>query len=378
MTSNLDVPEFSLNPEFGDVPMPSNLSPEMEVLRHLMEQLVISSNRQEELMKHLPTTTTSEARPEKELKVAPPEQFDGSPEKLRAFLISLELVFGANPSTYKSDRRKIYFALSYMQKGIAKQWVDTKVTESKAEKVKWSTYKDFEAAVRESFESANVAEDAQLAIENLVQGNSTAEVFFEYFETYKRDSGYNDVALIRFLKKNLDRRLLQAIYNQTPLPKTYDEWKKIAIQKDRQWREMRSNVGGGGGGGNRNPWFNNRGSSTGGRQNTSGVTGGQGGSHGNSGGSTTSTHDGGSHAPTTSGTFGGAGAPMDIDRTRGGSAGKFLCYNCDGEGHLARNCPKPRRPRQQPRAFIRNMFDNLSNNDKRELLNELGFPTNEE
>ena len=109
----------------------------MDIIQKLMEQLVISNKNQENLIKHLPTTTNaSDGQHEKELRVAPLEQYDGSSEKLRAFLISLELVFGANPSIYKNDQKKIYFALSYMQAGIAKQWVDMKVKESEARKLK--------------------------------------------------------------------------------------------------------------------------------------------------------------------------------------------------------------------------------------------------
>ncbi|KAF8957926.1 hypothetical protein BDZ97DRAFT_1762567 [Flammula alnicola] len=38
------------------------------------------------------------------------------------------------------------------------------------------------------FHARIVEEDAQIALENLKQGNDTAELFFGYFETYKHDS----------------------------------------------------------------------------------------------------------------------------------------------------------------------------------------------
>src|SRR6266567_4711255 len=366
-------PNLSFN--LGDslmTPSPPSLPSEMEILRQLMEQMVLSNNHQEQLMKHLTPTTTNNGTQEKELKVAPPVQYDGSPEKLCTFLISLELVFGANPVAFRDNRKKIYYVLSYMQAGIAQKWVDNKLEDVRNGKVRWLSYKEFEGAVRNHFETTNRAEDAQLAIENLVQGSSTAESFFEYFETYKRDSGYNDAALIRYIKKNLNPHLLQSIYNQTPLPRMYNEWKRTAIQKDRQWREMKSNVGGNRSSGNHNLWFNNRtplshtDSGTTGRSNTAGMTGGAvggaphgGGSHPGGGGATAGHHDGGSHgthsgglshSPTATGVTGGAGAPMDIDRQCGGRIGAGECFICHESGHFARNCP--RRPTGPPRRSL--------------------------
>jgi hypothetical protein len=69
------------------------------------------------------------------------------------------------------------------------------------------------------------------------------------------------------------------------------------------------------------------------------------------------------------------GAPMDIDRQRGGRIGGFECYNCHENGHLARNCPHP--PTRPRRNLIRGVFSNLNREEQAEVLKELQGFTND-
>ena len=62
-------------------------------------------------------------------------------------------------------------------------------------------------------------------------------------EVYRRDSGCGDEPMIHFLKNNFSRRLLKDMYAAIPTtePKTYMEWKRVAIDKDHQYRNLEAN-----------------------------------------------------------------------------------------------------------------------------------------
>ncbi|KAI0349088.1 hypothetical protein OH77DRAFT_1415579 [Trametes cingulata] len=60
-------------------------------------------------------------------------------------------------------------------------------------------------------------------------------------------------------------------------------------------------------------------------------------------------------------TFGGAGQPMDIDTARRRGA----CFACGQRGHIQRDCPNRK-------VVVRNLVQQLSAEDRAELLKELG------
>jgi hypothetical protein len=62
--------------------------------------------------------------------------------------------------------------------------------------------------------------------------------------------------------------------------------------------------------------------------------------------------------------FGGAGEPMDLDEMRR----KGLCFKCQKRGHLSRDCPEKRKV---IKTQVRGLFDELSAEDKKELLESL-------
>ena len=56
----------------------------------------------------------------------------------------------------------------------------------------------------------------------------------------------------------------------------------------------------------------------------------------------------------------------------------FKCYNCQKEGHIARNCKEPRREKGKYKARAvdvnwKELWENASEDDKKEILRAMGF-----
>ncbi|RDB19712.1 Transposon Tf2-9 polyprotein [Hypsizygus marmoreus] len=133
--------------------------------------------------------------------------------------------------------------MSYMQQGAAQRWVRNTVDDIEKGLKTWYLWKEFEAELKDHFESESKKDTAQLAVGTLKQENLTAEEYFDTFESFSHDTHFNDEALVCILKTNLNPRLLSAIYGQDTTPTMYKEWKTAALHKDHQWRELQYNLG---------------------------------------------------------------------------------------------------------------------------------------
>ena len=63
-------------------------------------------------------------------------------------------------------------------------------------------------------------------------------------------------------------------------------------------------------------------------------------------------------------------------------SGPFKCYNCQKEGHIARNCKEPRREKGKYKARAvdvnwKELWENASEDDKREISRAMGFASDQ-
>jgi hypothetical protein len=272
-------------------------------------------------------------------KLAKPEPFDGSPEKLDIFLRELYLNFEDDAAYFDADHmRKIRFALSYMKAKFAAQWASRITGELESGTRHYEEWEEFRTQLLAAFRDPNKKEAAQQKLDGLKQGTRPAAEFFVEFEEYKTLAGYNDEGYIALLKKNLSSQVLERIYTLETIPTTYDQWKSYALRFDSHLREYQALKG-------RTP---NPGTRTWQPRN-----------------------------PNPSNTLfrpqlpqqslpAAGPQPMEIDQARGKPVRMVTCFNCREQGHIARNCPKPRGIQK-----VRTTMDGWTKEERKEALDML-------
>ncbi len=225
------------------IPNPTQPQPmsDAEFGRAVLQELAQAHRSHEQIVETLAQqihTTPRDAGEGRGKKLAAdPQPFDGTSGKLEEFLSDLRLCFLADSGRFDTPRKQIIYALSYMKGGSAHAWAVNQSKSLQENRELWATWTDFEKALRGRFEMGDRKVEAQDALHDLRQGGRPAEEYFDIFEAHRPYSGLNDDSCIQLVRHGLHPGLLDSIYNQNELPKTYQEWKDLAIRKDRQFRE---------------------------------------------------------------------------------------------------------------------------------------------
>ena len=177
--------------------------------------------------------TAKESTPESSgIKVAPPEVFDRTISKSSDFITQLNLYFKGRK--VKNDDDKILLALSYMKGGTVGPWVKDMAERFAAEDLNW---KIFITNFKSSFGDPDPAGTAIRKMDLLKQGTHTVDEYVASFNELKKDTGFNDPALVDKFEKGLNQALVDKIYSLPDMPTTLEKWIYWASKLDRQWRQ---------------------------------------------------------------------------------------------------------------------------------------------
>ena len=256
-------------------------------------------------------TTSSSNRP---IKAADPEKFSGDRAETEGFIRAIRLSIAVQPGSFPDECTKILYALSFMTGGSAQTWAHNETEAVINGKSTIQTFEDFTRRVQEAFGDPDRARTARTKLHNLkMTPGMSADEYTAQFEILAGRTGFNDAALEDAYSRGLPAIILDKIHAQPSLPIDLKAWKESACQIDRNYRRLmevkRAQV---------------------------------------------------SHTPTRSATIRihstptattpivttppDTATPMDIDSNRRRIETR-TCYNCRKPGHIAPNCPEPRRER---------------------------------
>jgi hypothetical protein len=174
------------------------------------------NNLSSSLKRLLPSTKT---------KLREPDTFDGSnSRKLREFLLSLNLVFTDKSSAFKSDKRKIIYAVSYL-KGAALDWFEPAIMgEQDPSEIHWMwNYNLFVQELEDRFGPYDFRGDAETALNDLtMKDHHRVSKYLVKFNKLAARTEWNEPALRNRFFSGLLLRLRTEIIKHGKPTSLYD------------------------------------------------------------------------------------------------------------------------------------------------------------
>src|SRR5579864_771105 len=184
-----------------------------------------------------------------DVKVAKPEDYDGSSAKLKSFFVQCEINFSAQTERFKTGKAKVLFALSYMNKGTALAWKEGVMAEQEtllkelaklSEETKTGMWQSFKLFVQSIFQNLSAEVEARHQLMHLRQGTMRLEEYHTKFRLLSQEANLATTEGLMCFKAGLKWAIKGKIYDSGNIPNTLDDWVKRAKAIEMGWREAQA------------------------------------------------------------------------------------------------------------------------------------------
>ena len=176
-----------------------------------------------------------------ELKLKQPASFTGKRDELDDFLQDILLYLGVNDGIYDTDRKKIGYALTFMDKGDAKSWktafLQNATTGAGLDLGTWTA---FVAKLKEDFKPYDAPGDALEELIALKMGNNSIEDHIARYKVLLKKSQVPDdsPSAIDYFRKTLNLPLQRKLLELATPPTDLKGWYEWASRLDNNYRKL--------------------------------------------------------------------------------------------------------------------------------------------
>jgi hypothetical protein len=161
--------------------------------------------------------------PMAEIKIAMPDPYDGSSDKMEHFLHQCNIYFLGSPAL--SDHQHMMFTISYMNKGRMLSWAEQMMGEVMCPDfvTDWGMFKN---NVRNLFGDSDRTATARLRIKDVRQGHESMDDYIVHFEEYEGFTSFDNATLMESFKEGLTPSILSCCYGLETVLSTLAAWKE--------------------------------------------------------------------------------------------------------------------------------------------------------
>ena len=240
--------------------------------------------------------------------------------------------------------------MSYMQSGSARLWRDYIMAQVRSGVKQFINANNLMNEIESKFREEDKHTTMSLKIRTMIQGDKHADDHVQEFQRVALEAGYEGYPLMVEFKRSLNAGLRRQLQNLRPQPITINQWYKEAITVDRQWQVAKAEEA----------FYNKANTSATKKEADKPKKTRPNQPRQNDGRYTRAWQPrtfqlGPLPTGNQQGNAAGQKDPnaMDINRSNWGKRPPVKCYNCQGTGHMARDCRNERKACQMTYAKMK-------------------------